>query len=61
MTDQALTDEERQLLVVLVTQAWTRIKDYADPIDRDNAAECEAILRKLSGVDKQVVVRTLKG
>lgn len=50
---EALTDDERQLVLVFMHQAWVRAKDLDD--GPDNAAECENIIRKLSGVDTKVI------
>jgi hypothetical protein len=49
-----ITDEERQLLVVLVTKAWVEIRH--DEAMQKEAAELGVLLRKLSGVDRRVTV-----
>jgi hypothetical protein len=49
-----LTDPERQLVVVLATKAWVRMRDDADM--RVHTEELESIIRKLSGVDTRVRV-----
>jgi hypothetical protein len=41
-----LPDALRQLAVVLVTQAWVKIR--SDPTFDNEAQECEALLRALS-------------
>jgi hypothetical protein len=51
---QTLTDEERQLLVTLVTDAWDRFR--AEAVVSPKPQQCEAILRKISGDDKVIVV-----
>jgi len=56
ITDTWITDAERQLLVVLVIKAWVDIRQ--DPEMQTEAAELESILRKISGVDKTLVVRS---
>jgi hypothetical protein len=47
-------DAHRQLLVVLVTQAWVRIQD--DPKMRDARKELLDIRRRLEGTDTRVIV-----
>lgn len=49
-----LTDEERQLLVVLVTKAWVEIRHDSEM--EKEASELESILRKISGTDKRIIV-----
>ena len=51
---QTLTDEERQLLVTLVTDAWNRFR--AEGVVSLKPQQCEAILRKISGDDKVIVI-----
>lgn len=56
--DITLSDDERLLLVNLITEKWVRIRGY-DDFERE-IAECESILRKLSGVDKRVYIQTVR-
>jgi hypothetical protein len=49
-----LTDPERQLIVVLATKAWVRVRDDSEM--RVHTEELESIIRKLSGVDTRVRV-----
>lgn len=49
-----MTADHRQLIVVLVTQAYVRIRN--DPEMRDQAAECDDLLRLLSGETTRVAV-----
>jgi hypothetical protein len=55
MSDTLITDDERQLLVLLVTRAWLEIRD--DSYMRQESAELEVLLRKINGVDKVLTVR----
>jgi rare lipoprotein A (peptidoglycan hydrolase) len=54
MVREQLSDERRQLLLILVTQAWVRIKD--DPDMDCQSEECRDILRMLSGADVRLFV-----
>jgi hypothetical protein len=54
-TEQRLTEDERQLLMVFVMEAMFRIA--ADPAMEGHRAECHSIIRKLQGVDTQVICR----
>jgi hypothetical protein len=54
--ESLFTDAERQLLVMLVTKAWVEIRDDSEM--KAEAKELEGILRKISGVDKLLVVRS---
>ncbi len=47
---EPFTDHERMLLVVLVTQAWVRIRE--DPEMEAHIVELETILRKLHGTGR---------
>ena len=51
---ERLPDSHRQLIVVLVTEAWSRIR--SDPEMTTQRRECEAIIRRLSGTDTRLVV-----
>jgi hypothetical protein len=51
--EEHLTDAERQLLVTFLTEAWVRVR--MDPDMAEHAAECETLLRRLSGADTRVV------
>lgn len=53
-TSEPITDAERQLLVVLVMKAFVEIRDDAEMLPQ--IAELEKLLRKISGVDKRVVM-----
>ncbi|MCK1742208.1 hypothetical protein IVA80_15390 [Bradyrhizobium sp. 139] len=55
MTELPLTDMERQLLVVLVTKQWVEIRDDPD-MDRQ-VDELLSIMRKINGVDVQLIAR----
>lgn len=54
MPREPLTDAERQLLVVLVSQSWVRLAP--DTEMQPEAFELKNILRKLSGADTRVWV-----
>lgn len=54
MPTEKMPDEIRQLLVVLVTQAWVRI--HHDPELQHNAQELDVALKMLSGTDTAVMV-----
>ena len=49
-----MTDSHRQLLLVLATQAWVRIRH--DPEMVPESDEIEAVVRMLSGTDTKVFV-----
>jgi hypothetical protein len=51
---QTHTDEERQLLVTLMTDAWNRLRNEAVALSRPQ--QFESILEKISGEDKVIVV-----
>lgn len=53
MVTETMSDSERQLLIVLVTQAWVGLRHDADMLPQAN--ELEGMLRKLSGTDTRVV------
>lgn len=53
MVSEPMSDSERQLLTVLVTQAWVAIRN--DGALQPQARELENMLRKLSGTDTRVV------
>jgi hypothetical protein len=55
MADTHFSEEERQLLLVFVLQAWARVKD--DPEFMDETDECAAIIRKLSCADTVLIAR----
>jgi hypothetical protein len=54
MVVEQLPDELRQLVLVLATQAYVSIKD--DPDMNLHTAECQTIIRMLSGTDTRVSV-----
>lgn len=54
MVVEHLTDPQRQLLVVLVTQAYVRIQHDPDMLAESD--ECEHLIRVLSGTDTRVMV-----
>jgi hypothetical protein len=51
---QTLTDEERQLVIVLLMKQWVEIRTIGD-MERE-AKELEDIIRKISGTDKRVLI-----
>lgn len=51
---ERLPDEQRQLIVVLVTKAMFEIKD--DPEMKAQERECLEIIKRLSGTDTVVTV-----
>lgn len=55
MIEEPFTDAERQLLLVLVSQAMVRIRD--DAFMQHVVEECENIIRKLSGTDTVLVAQ----
>ena len=55
MSEEQFPDSERQLLVVLVTQAMVRIAD--DAAMQAAVAECHSLLKKLSGTDTVLIAR----
>lgn len=55
MPDIRFSEAERQLLLVLVTEAWARIN--ADPEMQPQITECVDLIRKLSGTDTVLLAR----
>ena len=55
MIEEVFTDDERLLLVTLVTQAHVNIRD--DPEMKHANDECNGILRKLTGTDTVLVAK----
>ena len=53
--EKQFTDSQRQFLVVLVTQAWVRIKDDVDM--REEAKELVGVLRMIQGADTVLISR----
>ena len=52
MVTETLSDEERQLIIVMIARAHAIIKD--DPGMLYEIHECESIIRKLSGAKTRV-------
>ena len=59
MTEEALTDDERLLVLVFMTKAYVDARFRLDGLE--DARECLRIIDKLSGVDVQVVCRKKVG
>jgi len=57
MAEVQITEDERQLLVMLALQAWVRLKVTCDPELEGAQAEIRALLTKICGVDKVITVR----
>lgn len=57
MADHAFTNGERQLLAVLATREWVRMRTLGDPGMEDVVDELESAARKLSGEDVRLVAR----
>jgi hypothetical protein len=55
MIEELFTDANRQLLMVLVTQAMVRIE--SDPAMQAAITECHDILSKLTGTDTVLIAR----
>lgn len=55
--DIALTDIERNHLVILVASQINRVQNFREM--RVQVEELNGILRKIQGVDKQLIARTL--
>ena len=57
MIEEGFTDGERQLLAVLATREYVRMRDVADPEMEQVVDELENVRRKLSGEGVRLVAR----
>lgn len=54
-----LTDSERQLILVLVTKEWVRLRYLRDTHMKGTIEELDSIINKLFGVDTKVIVEKI--
>ncbi len=53
MIREVIPDEQRQLLIVMISRAYVQIKD--DPEMASAAQECSDLIKRLSGTDTVLI------